>query len=279
VGRNWRTLWRRKLSLLLTPSSTTLLPLRRTFLKEDRMPDLPKKKVGIVACSGEELPEGTVTRLAALKVLEVLRPGDTVTICLPLFLAGGEGDRAFARFYPTIAIDGCDKRCAARATEMYSGKPAAGVIVEALAVEHGLGRLEGKRRLNAPGQQAVELTAQRVAELVDDLLGKRWDRRAGAFAEAAVDSTAQEPVEATCSCGSGIPVQKVVIEGKPVPLIALPLIFEQLREAGKTPGDGTAQELLQTVKVYNSIPAEEEAAYTAVLLTEYQAFWSEKETI
>ena len=60
------------------------------------MPDLPKKKVGIVACSGEELAEGTVTRLAALKVLEQLRPGDTVTICLPLFLAGGEGDRAFA---------------------------------------------------------------------------------------------------------------------------------------------------------------------------------------
>ena len=72
------------------------------------MVDLPKKKVGIVACSGEELPEGTVTRLAALKVLEQLRPADTVTICLPLFLAGGEGDRAFARFYPTIAVDGCE---------------------------------------------------------------------------------------------------------------------------------------------------------------------------
>jgi hypothetical protein len=37
------------------------------------MPDLPQKKVGIVACSGEELAEGTVTRLAALKVLEGLR--------------------------------------------------------------------------------------------------------------------------------------------------------------------------------------------------------------
>ena len=96
------------------------------------MPDLPKKKVGIVACSGEELPEGTVTRLAALRVLEQLRPADTVTICLPLFLAGGEGDRAFARFYPTVAVDGCDKRCAARATEMYSGKPAAGVVVSDL---------------------------------------------------------------------------------------------------------------------------------------------------
>ncbi len=64
------------------------------------MVDLPKKKVGIVSCSGEELPEGTVTRLAALKVLEKLRPADTVTICLPLFLAGGAGDRAFAAFLP-----------------------------------------------------------------------------------------------------------------------------------------------------------------------------------
>ena len=99
---------------------------------EGKMPDLPKRKVGIVACSGEELPEGTVTRVAALKVLERLRPADTVTICLPLFLAGGEGDRAFARFYPTVAVDGCDKRCAARATEMYSGKPAASVVVSDL---------------------------------------------------------------------------------------------------------------------------------------------------
>src|SRR5512136_2886997 len=85
-----------------------------SFGEAKRMPSLPQRKVGIVACSGEELPEGTVTRLAALKVLEDLRPAQTVTICLPLFLAGGEGDRAFARFYPTIDIDGCEKRCAAR---------------------------------------------------------------------------------------------------------------------------------------------------------------------
>ena len=79
------------------------------------MPEIRPKKVGIVACSGEEMAEGTVTRLAALRVLETLRPEETVTICLPLFLAGGEGDRAFARYYPTIAVDGCDLRCAARA--------------------------------------------------------------------------------------------------------------------------------------------------------------------
>ena len=112
------------------------------------MVDLPKKKVGIVACSGEELAEGTVTRLAALKVLEQLRPADTVTICLPLFLAGGEGDRAFARFYPTIAVDGCELRCAARGTEMYSGKPAASLVVSDLVQQKGLEQPKGLRRLN-----------------------------------------------------------------------------------------------------------------------------------
>src|SRR4030065_1885720 len=86
-------------------------------MKEGRMVDLPKKKVGIVACSGEELAEGTVTRLAALKVLEQLRPEETVTICLPLFLAGGEGVRALARFYPTISIPAGDRPCAGWAWE------------------------------------------------------------------------------------------------------------------------------------------------------------------
>ncbi len=109
-----------------------------------------------MACSGEELAEGTVTRLAALKVLEQLRPADTVTICLPLFLAGGEGDRAFARFYPTVAIDGCDKRCAARATEMYSAKPAASIVVTELVAEAGLDPPLGLRRLNDAGLRAVD---------------------------------------------------------------------------------------------------------------------------
>ena len=116
-------------------------------------------------------------------MLEQLRPADTVTICLPLFLAGGEGDRAFAKFYPTIAIDGCDKRCAARGTEMYSGKPAASIVVTDLVAERGLEKPEGKRRLNEAGKQAVEATAARMAELVDELLQKHWNRTAGAIEE------------------------------------------------------------------------------------------------
>jgi uncharacterized metal-binding protein len=246
------------------------------------MPDLPKKKVGIVACSGEELPEGTVTRLAALKVLEEMRPADTVTICLPLFLAGGEGDRVFAKFYPTIAIDGCELRCAARGTEMYSGKPAANVVVTELYDENGFGQPAGLRKLNDAGMKAVDITAERVTELVDELLEKRWSRREGKFVE---DTTIpvveleqpQEPVVASCACGSGIPVQKININGKTVSIIALPLIFEQLRKTSKAPDPTLVGELLDTVKIYNTIPEGSEEAYASVLLREYELYCQHQE--
>ncbi len=130
-------------------------------------------KVGIVSCSGEELAEGTVARLATLKVLQELCPGRTVTICLPLFLAGGEGDREFARHHPTITIDGCDLRCAAHGTAMYSAKPAASVVVSEVVAAAGLPRPECRRRLNDAGMQAVTAVAEHVARLVEDMVGPR----------------------------------------------------------------------------------------------------------
>ena len=133
------------------------------------MASLPKLKVGIVSCSGEEIPEGTVSRLAVLRVLHELRPHETVTLCLPLFLAGGESERAFARIHPTITVDGCDLRCAARATAMYSAEPAASVVVNNVVAACGIGKPEGRRRLNEAGRQAVDATATHVAALVDEL--------------------------------------------------------------------------------------------------------------
>jgi uncharacterized metal-binding protein len=132
-------------------------------------------KVGIVSCSGEELAEGTVARLATLEVLHRLRPGRTVTICLPLFLAGGEGDRAFARSHPTITVDGCELRCAAHGTARYSGKPAASVVVSEVVAGAGLARPEGRRCLNDAGRRAVILVAERLALLVDEVSGTRRD--------------------------------------------------------------------------------------------------------
>ncbi len=79
-------------------------------------------KVGVISCSGEECLGGTISRLATRKVLEELKFVHTVTLCLPLYLAGGEEERNFAKVFPTISVDGCDKLCAKRSTEKYSGK-------------------------------------------------------------------------------------------------------------------------------------------------------------
>jgi uncharacterized metal-binding protein len=241
-------------------------------LREAKMVDLPEKKIGIVACSGEEMPEGTVTRLAALKVLEQLRPKDTVTICLPLFLAGGEGDRAFARFYPTIAVDGCEQRCAARATELFSGKPAAEIVVSEVLSKQGMTQPQGCRRLDEAGKQAVDVVAAMMAEEVDDLMGVRWSRIRGDAIELEIDPESQVARQATCSCASGIPVKDVVIDGQAVTVVALPLIFQNLREAGKEPSDQLARELIDTVKIYNPIPQDVEETFALALLQEYRAY-------
>lgn len=242
------------------------------------MPNLPPKKVGIVACSGEELAEGTVTRLAALRVLDELRPHDTVTICLPLFLAGGEGDRAFARFYPTIAIDGCEVRCAGRATEMHSGKPAAGIVVRDVIIEERLGPPLGRRQLNDDGLRAVEATAERTALLVDRLLQKRWSRRTGAHAKDEVVTAEEEtPQDAACACGSGAPVQTIQLGGEAVTLVALPLLLERFLQARRPPSPQTMSALMDDLRIYNPIPEETEAAICDVLAREYAALWGARE--
>jgi uncharacterized metal-binding protein len=216
------------------------------------MPDLPQRKVGIVACSGEELPGGAVTRLAALKVLEELRPARTVTICLPLFLAGGEGDRAFARFYPTIAVDGCEKRCAARATELYSNKPAVAFTVDEIVTRRALPPPQGLRRLSPESRAVVDALAEEIAAEVDHLVAVRWSRTEGAILEAA--GAPEQVSTAACACGSGIPVTTVRIDGRPVEIMALAPILELAYELGLRSDGALPDRILQTVRVYNAIP-------------------------
>lgn len=237
------------------------------------MPNLPEKKVGIVACSGEEVAEGTVARRAALKVLHETRPGKTVTICLPLFLAGGEGDRAFASFHPTITIDGCELRCAARGTEMYSGRPTASIVISDLVAECGLGKVEGRRQLNAAGKQAVEVAAQRLTGLVDEILG----RPVFAILNNAAQAKPVLAASAGCSCGSGIPISKVCIGGKTVELVALPLIFQHFRQLGRRP-ESLDGDLFAMVRVYNQVPPEQETSYHDAVLREYASFCQEVTT-
>ncbi len=127
-------------------------------------------KVGVLPCSGEEEPEGTITRNAVRLVMEKYRPGLVVSLCLPLYLAGDGGEREFAKKVPVITVDGCDKSCARLATEKYSGEVESFLDVRDLFKQWGV---EDKLTRSHPGRLEEELTekvAQEIVKLVDRLV-------------------------------------------------------------------------------------------------------------
>lgn len=221
-------------------------------------------KVGIIACSGEEIGVGTVSRLATRRVLELLRPQATVTLCLPLFLAGEEQERRFARQHPTITVDGCDKLCARRGTERYSGRVASSLVVTEI-----LGELAGKCHRSARGfdrsdEEAVWLVAERIAAEVDRLATTGVSESADALAGAPCG----------CSCG-GVPAEAILtVQGKAVAVNGLPLIFAHLYKEGLKPEDGSAGRLLETVRIYHEIPSGESPFYRDALMAAYQQYCS-----
>ena len=127
-------------------------------------------KVGIIPCNGEEICEGTLTRFASRKVLDKLRPDSTVTICLPLFIAGEKGERNFAKTFPTITVDGCSKRCSQISTEKLSGRPRYSIVISDVLKEHGIAPPESRRTLASKDQAAVDCVANEIARRVDDIL-------------------------------------------------------------------------------------------------------------
>jgi hypothetical protein len=133
------------------------------------MSDKPGK-VGIISCSGEAITGGTISRVACRKVLEELRPGKSVTICLPLFIAGGEEERMFADLFPTITVDGCEKRCAALGTERLSGKPTKTLIVTEILKEKGISPTTKLRNLGPEEKAAAQAVAEEIAVAIDEVL-------------------------------------------------------------------------------------------------------------
>ena len=130
-------------------------------------------KIGVVSCSGEDCLGGTISRLATRKMLDEVRPDQTVTICLPLFIAGGQEERMFAREYPTIAVDGCSKACAKRATEKYSGKVNSVVFVsDIIGAELAEGPALSTRNLTIGHAAMVEKVVAAVTQQFDEILSR-----------------------------------------------------------------------------------------------------------
>ena len=130
-----------------------------------------KPKVGVVSCSGECCSLGTVSRIATRMVLEDLAFGETVTLCLPLFLAGDSGERMFAERFPTISVDGCNKLCAKKAIEKHSGETAASVDVEKLLKSWGEKPPASRRKLNVKDQAQALKVAQAIKREIEAIQG------------------------------------------------------------------------------------------------------------
>ncbi len=219
-------------------------------------------KVGIISCSGEAIPEGTISRLATRRVLELLRPNSTVTLCLPLFLSGNEGERNFARTHPTITIDGCNKQCAKWGTEQHSGPVSSALVVTGILGTQSAGCHRSSRNSSQPDKAAVWAVAERIAVEVDTVLaetGSPGDAMAGAAG-------------AQCACSSPAPGGTVIIHGAAVSIPGLALIFAQCAERGIPADAAGGAAVLEAVKIYHRIMTEEEPEYRNALLAAYQEF-------
>lgn len=219
-------------------------------------------KVGIISCSGEEIPEGTISRLATRRVLELLRAGQTVTLCLPLFLAGGEGERAFAREHPTIAVDGCSKLCAKRGTEMHSGPVSASLVVSEIlgGCPSGCGR--STKGSTESDKEAVWIVSERIAAEVDAILSSSTDCCTPGGGD---DS-------ASCACSKPLPGLQIQVNGQPVTIAGLGVIFDHLAENGLNPDDTCGDKLLEVVRIYHRIESEDDEAYKIALAFAYRDY-------
>ncbi|HUT81073.1 MAG TPA: putative zinc-binding protein [Candidatus Bathyarchaeia archaeon] len=134
-----------------------------------------KPKIGIIACSGENLLEGTITRVATRIVVEKLRPHITTILCQPLFMAGdiknkgGGKEREFAKLHKTITVEGCEESCAKYAVERYSAPAAATIYVKEIMKKHPNLKPKMKEELNEDGLKLAEILAQEIAEKIDEL--------------------------------------------------------------------------------------------------------------
>jgi uncharacterized metal-binding protein len=220
-------------------------------------------KIGIIACSGEELPVGTISRLATRRVLELLRPEATTTLCLPLFLAGEEQERRFAREHPTIAVDGCDRLCAKRGTEQYSGRVAASLVVSEILGDRAARCHRSARAFDKADEEAVGIVAERIAAEVDAL---------AATEPQAEPAASPQGASCACSCGGGPPEGALPVHGKTIAVNALPLIFDRLHGRGLAPDDRCGDPLLEMVRIYHAIDPAEEPLYRDALAAAYREF-------
>jgi uncharacterized metal-binding protein len=130
-----------------------------------------KSKIGLISCSGEGLSEGMISRVATRRILE--ERDDVVTICLPLFLAGGQGERDFAKDNPCITVDGCNKMCAAKGVKMYGKvQPKSSITISEIIEKDRHTKPTSKSKIEPEDEKLVHETMKIINRAIEKVKKK-----------------------------------------------------------------------------------------------------------
>lgn len=128
-------------------------------------------KVAIISCAGMDKALGSVARACALKVVERLRPNETVLICIPPLVADVKPYSELIKEYPVILIDGCAERCATKIAAKNGAKMRGRVFIPESVQKYGL-KPNTASDIGPEGEKLAEKIAEEIAVQVDKLLGK-----------------------------------------------------------------------------------------------------------
>ncbi|MGB9723141.1 MAG: putative zinc-binding protein [Chloroflexia bacterium] len=128
------------------------------------------RRVLIIPCSGIGKVLGSVSREAAFRVLEELRPQETGTLCLARLTLGDPQAQEEVRRHPVITVDGCTKGCARVNVEQAGGRPAASFCAAEAFRRHRDLRPASVLDLGPGGEALAGRLAEEIAVQVDRLV-------------------------------------------------------------------------------------------------------------
>lgn len=127
------------------------------------------KRVVVLPCSGIGKVYGALARETTYELIERVRPGVAVTICLPLLMIEDPEAKMLVTQNPVITIDGCPKSCAQKNVLAQGVKVAREYQAINFYKAHKDLKPEGIAELDENGRKLAALAADELAQVVDEL--------------------------------------------------------------------------------------------------------------
>ena len=128
-------------------------------------------RVAVIPCAGMDKALGSVARACAFEVVEKLRPGKAVLVCIPPLVAGVKSYSEIVKRYPSIPIDGCAERCATKIAVKNGARIKARILIPESVQKHNL-KPGSASDIGPDGEKLAEKLAEEIAVEVDRLVGK-----------------------------------------------------------------------------------------------------------